>query len=316
MRLVPEYEPVSRIYLSFVHKFFNTRFHSGTAICSIAKAACNYVDVEIFVSDSDLTDLLRAMKKTDLDPEAVVLTYDSPGRGFMNEFMPIFGMSDSGEGIALFFDVPHLDQRDEVCAFSERFLERLGVKRLDMPGAFATAAISVSDELVLVSDRFPSNDAREQTIAFLVGQFPHQEFHVVPPLAGDVTKDLDMFLWPVGQGEWVVSEYASKSEQARSIEPTLKILEDHKQRIHRVPGLEPIVRDDINTMPNYANGVLLNQAALVPAYGRREDGVIVGIMESLGFDVFPIDCSDVILSNAGVHCLSKTLPRDITPAVR
>jgi hypothetical protein len=313
MRLIPEYDPVSRINLSFVHKFFNTRFHSGKAICSIAKAACNYVDVEIFVCDADLPHLLRAMEGVDLDPETVLITDDSPERGFMNEFMPIFGQSDSGEGIALFFDVPHLDQRDEVRSFTERFLERLGLERLDMPGPFASAAISASDDLVLVSNRFPSNDAREQTIAFLASQFPHQDFHVVPPLFGDVTKDLDMFIWPVGQGEWVVSEYALKSEQAGSLEPTLKILEEYEQRIHRVPGLEPIIRDDINTMPNYANGVLLNQAALVPFYGCPEDSIIVGIMENLGYEVFPIDCSDVILSNAGVHCLSKTLPRCTVP---
>ena len=87
-----------------------------------------------------------------------------------------------------------------------------------------------------------------------------------------------------------------------------------------IPEYEPVRRIylsfvhrffNINTMPNYANGVLLDRAALVPAYGREEDRVIVGIMKSLGFDVFPIDCSDVILSNAGIHCLSTTLPRCI-----
>jgi agmatine/peptidylarginine deiminase len=137
----------------------------------------------------------------------------------------------------------------------------------------------------------------------------------VQPLAGDVTGDLDMFIWPVGRSQWVVSEYPAGSAQASSIEPTLRILAEREQRVFRVPGLEPIIRDDINTIPNYANGVLLNEAALVPAYGREEDHVIVSIMEGLGFDVFPIDCSEVILSNAGVHCLSKTLPRAIRIAV-
>jgi len=35
MRLIPEYEPVEKLYLSFIHPFFNTRFHYGKAQCEI-----------------------------------------------------------------------------------------------------------------------------------------------------------------------------------------------------------------------------------------------------------------------------------------
>ena len=62
--------------------------------------------------------------------------------------------------------------------------------------------------------------------------------------------------------------------QARSIAPAapaVEVLLAHGHTVHRVPGLVPTVRGEVNTVPNYANGVILNHAALVPAYGRQGD---------------------------------------------
>lgn len=61
--------------------------------------------------------------------------------------------------------------------------------------------------------------------------------------------------------------------------------------------------------PNHTNGVLLNQAALVPAYSRREDEVAQGILRNDGYQVYPIDCSNIILTNSAIHCISKTAPQ-------
>jgi hypothetical protein len=91
--------------------------------------------------------------------------------------------------------------------------------------------------------------------------------------------------------------------------PALQILANHGHTVHRVPGLEPIIRDDIIAFPNYTNGVLLNQAALVPVYGRREDQVVQEILRNYGYEVYPIDCSDIILTNSAIHCISKTAPK-------
>jgi agmatine/peptidylarginine deiminase len=61
-------------------------------------------------------------------------------------------------------------------------------------------------------------------------------------------------------------------------------------------------------VPNYANGVILNQLALVPAYGRKEDSVVLDILRGFGFTVEQIDCSDIILSNSAIHCISTVIP--------
>jgi agmatine/peptidylarginine deiminase len=110
------------------------------------------------------------------------------------------------------------------------------------------------------------------------------------------------------KGEGIVSEYPPDSQQEDSIQPALHVLEEHGHTVHRVPGLDPIVYDDINTMPNYANGVIVNQAALAPACNREEDEIVSGILRDYGYEVFPIDCSNVILTNCGIHCISKTVP--------
>ena len=67
-------------------------------------------------------------------------------------------------------------------------------------------------------------------------------------------------------------------------------------------------------MPNYANGVILNHATLVPAYRRQEDAVVQRILRGYGYEVLPVDCAGIILSNSAVHCGSKTVPARAAPA--
>jgi agmatine/peptidylarginine deiminase len=117
-----------------------------------------------------------------------------------------------------------------------------------------------------------------------------------------------MYLWPIAPKVWIVSQYPAGSAQEESIAPALAALAFHGHTIHRVPGLEPLIYDDINTMPNYANGVIFNRLALVPAYGRKEDSVAADILRRYGFTVAPIDCSDIILSNSAIHCISTVVP--------
>ena len=308
MRLIPEYEPVRKLYLSFVHKFFNARFGHGKAICEMISAAQHLVDVELYISPHDIPyfEVERTRYHASLD--RVTLNHDTPGRGIVAEYFPIFVEDNSGEGVALVFQHPRLDHAVDLKHFSERLAARLGYRKLDLGFGFATAMLSVNKELVLMSASLFEGIDRETKLQFFRVNFPEQSFRIVPPLAGDVTHDLDMFLWPIAPRVWVVSEYPTGSPQADSIEPTLRVLRDHHHVVHRVPGLEPIIYDDINTMPNYANGVLLNGAALVPKYERKEDEVAAGILKDHGYEVIPIDSSSIILSNSAIHCISKTVP--------
>jgi hypothetical protein len=311
MRLIPEYHPVCKLYLGFVQKFFNTRFNYGKAICEIAKVAHPYVDVEVFVSESDLPYLEQEFDRWVVDPALVTLNYDSPRRAIMLEQSPIFALTEDGEPRGILFETATIDERRYLREHRARILERLGVSPLELGFDFGAGAHLVNEDVVLLSaGRFQDRD-RDGRLRFFVDNFPAQSFHIVPPLAGDVTGDLDMFLWPVGPKAWIVSQYPEGSAQKESIQPSLHVLREHGHRVHRAPGLDRIACDDIDTVPNYANGVILNEAALVPTYNRPEDRIVLGVLEECGYTPLPIDCSDIILSNCGIHCISKTVPKAI-----
>ena len=309
MHLIPEYQPVQKLYLSFVHDFFNTRFHYGKAICDIIKAAHPFVEIELFVAPADLPHWQRECRAHGVSPELAQWNFDSPQRAVMAEYMPIFAVCPDGERLGLLFQHPKLDLAVEVYQFSRRVLSALGIPPIDLPYPFATAMVAVNEEVVLVSDGLFHGADSADKLAFFQTTFPEQHFYLVPSLAGEITKDLDMYLWPIAPKVWIVSEYPAQTPQAASIAPACAVLARHGHTVHRVPGLPPIIEDDINTIPNYANGVILNQAALVPAYGRAEDVVVQTILQRYGYTVLPINCNDIILTNSAIHCISKTVPQ-------
>ena len=314
MRLIPEYETVGLLYLCFVQKFFNSRFKYGKAICDIARIASRYVNVEIFVTNQDIPYLLEEMKTANLDSTNITINYDSPERGILAEYTPIFGETND-EGYAIIFNNTKLNSFEKLRSFSERLSKKLSLNLLDIEDEFTTSAIAVNENLcLLLKDLFQDFDAQRKFL-FFQEHFSEQTFTQVPSLAEEVTPDLDTYLWPIKPNVWVVSEYPEGSKQAVSIEPAIETLRKYNQTIHRVPGLERIAYDDINTIPNYANGIIINNAALCPAYNRPEDKIVVEILKSYGYDVFPINCLDIILTQCGIHCVSKTVPKSIMSTI-
>jgi hypothetical protein len=308
MRLTPEYEPVKKIYLCYVQEFFNTRFGYGKTICQIIKAAQRYVEVELLIGISEMPYFKDECAKYQVSLENVTLNHDTPDRSIIAEYIPIFARHEKGEDVGLIFQNPFLENSIELKLFSQRLTERLGFQCLDIGFEFSTAHLLANEDVVLLSDHLFKGEDRDEKLKFFSDHFPKQTFHVVSTLAGDITNDLDMFLWPIAPKVWMASEYSPDTPQADSIEPAIQALKKHNHTIHRVPGLEPIIYDDINTMPNYANGVIINQTALVPAYQCKEDDIAASILKGYGYQVFPIDCSNIILSNCGIHCISKTVP--------
>jgi hypothetical protein len=309
MRLIPEYEPVDRLYLSFVHDFYNTRFHHGRVIAQVVKAVLPDVEVEIITLEGDIPHLESELGREGIALSQVTLNHDTSGSGFLAEDAPIVCEDDSGKGFGLTFycrkSANIFPGRIEFC---RRLAVRMGLVPSELNHAFNTAAVAVSDDLVLLSQEHFSGVGARSRLRFFEEQFPNQAFVVVPPLADEKTKDIDMFACAIGPKEWIVSEYPAGTEQEESIEPTIEALSEKGHRIHRVPGLERIVFDDVDTIPTYANCVLINDTALVPAYSRDEDAVIQRILHKTGYQVIPIDCRDIILSNGAIHCIGKTLP--------
>ena len=207
MRLVPEYDPVRKLHLCFVQNFFNSRFSYGTAICEIIMAARRLVEIELLVSPSDLVFFQNECDKIGLNLEGVTLNEDSPQRGILAEYAPIFAENEEGKGVGLVFQNPFLENRAELKSFSERMTTRLGFETLQTGFEFATTFLLVNEDMVLLSDRLLMGVDKQEKIRFFEQNFPNQSFHVVPALAGDVTGDLDMYLWPIAPRTWIVSEY-------------------------------------------------------------------------------------------------------------
>jgi hypothetical protein len=308
MRLIPEYEPVEKLYLSFTHPFFNTRFHYGKAQCEIIEAASPFVKVELFIQRRELKYWQAELEKYPLRDDQYTLNFNSPGRAIVMEYVPIWADDDQSQRTGIVFRNSCVEHSLRLKRFGRRLSRWNGFAPRELGFSFASANITVNEDVVLLSDAEFRGEAGTRNLRRLKSLFPAQHFYVVPSLAGDITADMDMFLWPIRPRVWIASEYPPGSVEAESMEPSLRILREHGHTVHRVPGLEPIRHDDINTMPNYANGVIINNAALVPAYGRDEDAVVQGILKDYGFTVLPIDCTQIILTQSGVHCISKTVP--------
>ena len=308
MKLIPEYAPVEKLYLCFVEACFHTRFRYGETLCEIIRAARSRVDIAVLIHPAEIPRFREICAGRGVSPAGVAFDTDTPGRSILAEYTPIFAGDAEEAVIGLTFRNPLLEGAEELERFSYRLLKRLGLRARGLGFPFATTHLLVNEEVVLLSDYFFAGEEGAQRLASLAEMFPAHAFHLVPGLAGDVTRDLDMYLWPIAPRSWIVSEYPAGTPQALSIEPALRVLREHGHTVHRVPGLEAIRYDDINTMPNYANGVLLNGLALVPAYGRPEDAAVQEILRDFGYTVHPIDCSRLILSNSGVHCIVKAVP--------
>ena len=234
----------------------------------------------------------------------------------MLEAAPIFAEEEHSQKeneretsrLGLVFYSPRLEDPEGVHAFSRELAESNGFMSLELGFNFATAELLVNEDVVLLSSEQFKSGEDERKLHYFQMNFPGYDFHIVPCLTGDITGDLDMYLWPIAPKVWIASRYEDGSAREESIKPALAVLASHDHTVHRVPGLEPLIYDDINTVPNYANGVILNRLALVPAYGRKEDSVVVDILRGYGFRVEQIDCADIILSNSGIHCISTAIP--------
>ena len=313
MRIIPEYEPVGKLYLSFLKEFFHTRFKYGLTICEIAKAVGDRVTVEVFVSEDDTEFFLGLLEQNDIKPDKVKLNHESSGRGIIQDYFPIFAEDEEGNGLGILFRNERLKNSDHLRCFSARVLNSLGIPGLGMNESFGTAVISVNEDLCLIAEDMANGDSGFRRLQFLRKNFPAQVFIPVPTLEGDSTRDLDMYLWPIKSRTWLVSQYSVNSPQELSVQPAIHRIEEHGHEVIRIPGLDKIAYDDVNTMPNYANGILIDDCALYPSYNKPEDEIMGEILRANGFEAIPIDCRDIILSNSGLHCISKTVPRRILP---
>jgi agmatine/peptidylarginine deiminase len=312
LRVIPEYEKVNKLYLCFVQEFYNSRFRYGKAITGMIKAALPFAGVEVFVDKDDMKYFEKELKEFGISLYDITINFNSPKRSIINEWAPIFCVDENGRGAGLTFNWLSEHEDHEVLSHCEKFgsswVKELGLREEHLNFDFSTAAVIASGGKVLVTDVYCKKNA-EWLSTFK--QMISQKIITMPSLKDEPTKDLDTYLLAIKPGVWIISDYPKNSEQAETISYAVNVLKELGHTVHYVPGLERIRYEDINTFPNYTNCVILNNAVLVPSYLRKEDEVIKGILSDYGFEAFPIDSRDIILSNSGPHCISKTIPEII-----
>jgi agmatine/peptidylarginine deiminase len=311
LRVIPEYEPVSRLFICFVQEFYNSRFKYGKALAKIIEAALPYVKVELFISENEIEIFQIELQNSGVNIDDIQLNFDSPNRSILNEWTPIFCIDDNGKKYGLTFNWlrnhPDYKELSHLEFFSSRFVKYIGMEEHHLDFDFSTSAISANEDTILVSKHYFNNE-NDTNIVHLRNILMQDKVFLVPSLAEELTHDLDTYLFAIKPKVWILSDYPEDSPQGKSVSFAKNILKELGHIIHMVPGLERICYGDINTFPSYTNSIILNNAVLVPSYDRKEDKYIQGILSDYGFDVYPIDSRDIVLTNSVLHCISKTLP--------
>jgi agmatine deiminase len=311
LRIIPEYEPVSKLFLCFVHNFYNSRFKYGKALAEIIRTALPFVEVELFIAENEIETFQSELKKTGVSIDDIQLNFNTPNRSILNEWAPIFCADENGKGYGLTFNWlrnhPDYKELSYLEKFSSQLVKYLGMKEYHLNFNFSTAALYANENAVLISEHYLNNENGSVATQFK-NILKQSQVIPVPSLAEELTFDLDTYLLAIKPKVWILSDYPNNSPQGKSITFTKNILRELGHSFHLVPRLERICYDDINTIPNYTNCIIINKAVLVPAYNRKEDKHIQRILSDYGFDVFPIDSRDIVLTNSVLHCISKTLP--------
>ena len=316
VRLIPEYKQVSKLYLSFENIFFNTCFKYGKAVADIVKAVEGSIPIEIFVKSGDEEILAKELKENNTSISNVEFIDKYSGTSITTSGFPIFAenMNDSDlYGITYNYLRDHPNYNDSfkiIEEFGKWIIQKEKLKEINLNFNFNSAAVAVMDDVVLISDDI-IDKSRESKIKNTLMELIEQDIYFVPSLPGDHTKDLDTYLLPLKNKVWIISRYPENSLQESSILRTISLLQNLGHTIHFVPGLENIKYNDIDTMPNYTNCIMINDLVLVPEYKRYEDRVIKDILETHGFKVKGIDSRKIVESNSVLHCISKTLPEKI-----
>ena len=309
IQLIPEYGEVERLLFSFVHEFYNTRFGYGRVIAEICDCLKEVVEIEAFCATDDSPHLEEEFAAVGLSSSTVRITHPGPPEGALNTFMPVFG-SIGGRLQGLTF--PYLPEDTEyrpaskACEeFARRFLAERGIPEVRLPFEFGTARIAANSEIALVSSVHASN-------MHWFDQHMEQRCYSVPFIEDEPTKDLDVFLIPVADSTWLVSDFPESTAAHIAMRQTVDVLTAAHQEIDHLPGLKSIRRDDVNCLPNYANALLVNGHAIVPQFGVAEDEIALAVYRNHGFTAHGIDACQVVESNAIFHCMSKTLgnPQD------
>ena len=138
-----------------------------------------------------------------------------------------------------------------------------------------------------------------------------QSLAVLPPLAGEDTGHVDMFVALPGPGQALVGQYArtDDEENAQRLDEAVERLVGAGFHVGRVPM--PTNQD--GRFRTYLNAAVVNGTVFVPVYAddRRYEARALALIGAAypGRRVEPLDATELIQWSGALHCLSVTLPR-------
>lgn len=93
----------------------------------------------------------------------------------------------------------------------------------------------------------------------------------------------------------------------------LRTADGRPYRLHPLPWARAIVDDGRRLASSYANYLIVNGAAIVPAYGDPADAVAQQVIAAAhpGREVVAVDARPLIWQNGSVHCLTMQLPSGV-----
>jgi hypothetical protein len=309
IRVFPEYEPIDTVVFAFRNEFFNKRFAYGKTIAEITKILSGQIRVEIHVADKDRAFLEEEMERAGVDEFAYSRVETCPSECILNSFMPIFGHNSFGKIVGITFpflpDNEAYETNFKQCEeYAESFLNNRQIESMRMPFEFGATRIVANEKIVLISNCHRNNETKRWFEANIA-----QQCFFVPCINTEPTKDLDVFLLPLKGDRWLLTVFEKGRAEQETIDHVSQLLRDQGQEVIFIPGLERVKYGDVDCLPNYVNCLLVNDAAIVPKYGRKEDEAIAAVLSDVGYEVYPVEANKTVESNAVFHCMAKTIPK-------
>ena len=161
----------------------------------------------------------------------------------------------------------------------------------------------------IIAGNLQSSEARIREA--LRENFGCLQTEILPPLPGEPTQHVDMFLTFTGPGELIVGKFDMDDDEElrQHLEWIAAYLQERGFLVRRIP----MPRQWDNLYQSYTNSLAVNDVVLVPYF----DGISDTLAQALpvfqaaypGREIIPIESSMLMALNGAIHCATITTPR-------
>ncbi len=316
-----------------------------TVFVDVVTALCSRVHLVFLVNgEADYELVNQLLSARDLDPDAFTFFDVAHDTMWVRDYGPF--VRQTVDGSAAIFDSAYTDDErendDEVPATLASLLGMHLVRvALELDGGNLIVngqGLCVSTTKVFSENSAPGSEVKRLMRSY----FGCTEIVFLEPLAGEDTGHVDMFAVLISERVVVVGEYDSDDDPINAA-----ILDANAARLSRVKvdgkplqvvrlpmprppesfwdedteededvELEEVEDDELEedeVWPTYTNVVFANGRLLVPVYGNdppERRALVLSTYGRLlpGWEIVPIDATELISSGGALHCVTRHLP--------